>query len=99
MIKVLVEGQQNQVENFVRCFEYLRQYHIFYRSYLTNKKNTVDDVRLDLFVVNSNPKKRVTEVEMTTKEGKQIRIELLDARVVKMSEVLTIVYGKHYDIF
>ncbi|WP_044640693.1 hypothetical protein [Risungbinella massiliensis] len=99
MIKVLVEGQKDQVENFVRCFECLREYHIFYRSYLVNKKKWVDDVRLDLFVVNGNPQRAVMKVGLTTTDGKVIQIDLLDARIIRMNENSTIVYGKHYDIF
>lgn len=99
MIKVLVEGQKKQVENFVRCFEYLKQFHICYRSYLTNNEKGTDDVRIDLFINPGYEKRKTTEVHMMTTDGKQLRIDLLDAKVVKMSDQHTVVFGKHFDIF
>ncbi|WP_147635440.1 hypothetical protein [Risungbinella massiliensis] len=59
----------------------------------------MNDVRLDLFIVNNNPQRAVMKVGLTTTDGKVIQIDLLDARIIRMNENSTIVYGKHYDIF
>lgn len=99
MIRLLVEGQKEQVENFVRSFQKVRDYRICDRTYLESEHPTFDNVRMDLTVVNSKPKKRMQEIELVTKGGSSIRFCLLDAKVVRLNDTHTLIYGKHYDIF
>ncbi|MXQ54423.1 hypothetical protein [Shimazuella alba] len=43
--------------------------------------------------------KRVSQIEITTKNNVNIKIALLDAVIVDMGEGNTYIHGKNYDIF
>lgn len=100
LLKILVEGQVEQVEQFVSHFQALENYHIFYRTYLARKKHCTEDIRLDLFVMYQKSKKeRCKTIYMTDADGKEIKIELLDASQIKMNDQVWYISGKSYDIF
>lgn len=99
LIKVLLEGQPEQIDKLVQSFEVLNQYHIFSRSYLTKSKKRLSDVRLDLILMNGPKARRTTYINLQTVNGKKITLEMLDAKVIQMEKELKYIHGKSYDIF
>ncbi|WP_044640473.1 hypothetical protein [Risungbinella massiliensis] len=100
MIRLLIEGDQTQIENFIRSFENLTNYQTYSKSILTNKDN-FSDVRFSCYIRSRHlPKKHnLTNISLTCANGEQFQINLTDCQIVQIEPDKTIICGKNYDIF
>lgn len=101
MIRLLIEGQSKQVEEFMKDIEDYTNYHAFHKTRFQKEGEQTDELNLDCYISpkTKNRKQNLSSVLITTTNDKILVIELIDCECVKLEEKRTFVHGKSYDIF
>jgi hypothetical protein len=101
-LKLIVEGCSAKVSEFL---DHLKAIAPKYRFYDRSKLATTSTESRVEYYFDQNPfqkpqlSKRVSHIEITTKDNINIKIALLDAVIIDMGEGNTYIHGKNYDIF
>lgn len=101
-LRLIVEGYREKVSAFVDFLNISHQWRFYNQSRLTIGGN---ELRIDYFI-DENPyrepsltSRQVSKLTITSEDGKEIEITLLDAEVIEMGNGMTYVQGKNFDIF
>jgi hypothetical protein len=101
MLTLRVSGKKDQLQAFMNHFSAQPYYKIMLDEEL-EMVSVEDEMTTQFEFVSSllKPKIRKTlTVTLTTNEGKEINIDLLDGQVIQVDDNTTCIYGKNYDIF
>jgi hypothetical protein len=98
MLKVLVEGQMEQVQPFLSDLKQRSQIELLKDETRDNEKPEQKGIRVVCYV-DHKPERRVKTIKLLTVDGKEIRIPLMDLIQVEMEKGISILAGRSYDIF
>jgi threonine synthase len=101
MLTLRVSGKKDQLQAFMKHFSAQPYYKIMLDEEL-EMVSVEEEMTTHFEFVSSllKPKIRKTLiVTLTTNEGKEINIDLLDGQVIQVDDNTTCIYGKNYDIF
>jgi hypothetical protein len=96
MLKVLIEGQADQVRPFIRELEFRSQLDVVSRGPVENGDQKQERVNC---LIHYQPKRRSSIVFIETAEGVVVRIPFLDLIAVELEEGRKVISGRVLDIF
>lgn len=101
MLTLRVSGKKDQLQAFMKHFSTQPYYKIMLDEHCGTA--TMEDemtANFEFLVPKLKPSiRKTTKVTLSTTEGKQIVIDLLDGQIVQVDEKVTCIYGKNFDIF
>ncbi|SEN74731.1 hypothetical protein [Lihuaxuella thermophila] len=98
MLKLQIEGQPNQVKSFLQDIGQRPQIELIHQEVHNGGMTGQVDVSVSCYI-KYLPDRRLRMLQITTMEGGEIRIPLLDVTQVEIDEGVQVVFGKYFDIF
>ncbi|MGA9175197.1 MAG: hypothetical protein WBZ33_14665 [Thermoactinomyces sp.] len=98
MLKVLVEGQMEQVQPFLSDLKQRSQIELLKNELKENQAAENEGIRVVCYV-DHKPERRVKTIGLHLADGKLIQLPLMDLIQVEMEKGIRILAGRSYDIF
>ncbi|MBA4541634.1 MULTISPECIES: hypothetical protein [Thermoactinomyces] len=98
MLKVLVEGQMEQVQPFLSDLKQRSQIELLKNEIKENQMEVNEGIRVVCYV-DHKPERRVKTIKLHLADGTQIQLPLMDLIEVEMEKGVRILAGRSYDIF
>jgi hypothetical protein len=101
MLTLRVSGERDQLQAFMKHFSTQPYYKIMLDEHIgTATKEEEMTTQFEFLVTKQKPSfRKSVSVTLSTVEGKDIVIDLLDGQVVQVDDNVTCVFGKNFDIF
>lgn len=101
MLTLRVSGERDQLQAFMKHFSAQPYYKIIIDTPIGSVSKE-EEMTTQFEFVSSALKPTIRKsltVTLSTTDGKEISIDLLDGQVVQVDEQTTCIYGSNYDIF